>query len=209
MDTSKVFGRFFQECSAAGKNRCAFWESEPNVIRAKWNALLEKVQKEPIPVYIAGSASTIHSDRGCGTQAEIADADSIYGILDSSVLRVTVFRSLYAPYYLFQPLATALHALHDLNDPSPLYLLYNAGQKRFQCPSACNDETEDFDNFKEAAPAIMCQDAALVPGTVEEAELYLARVQNVNAEWWDVWSVVRTSCSGYPQLPKDTFIGET
>jgi hypothetical protein len=206
-DTSKTFQTFFDGCAAAGKERCAFWAKTPSAIRAKWDTLLERIKKEPIPVYTPSPSTSTISQHGCSSSrnaSSMADAEAKYGILDSNFLRSTFFSALYSPYAGYQKLALALEALHSSNDPVPLYTLYT--HERFKCPIGCDSEPAVQDNT-EAGTAIGCQDGPVLPGTVEDNEKFIGKLKKLNGDWWDMWGEPRLRCSGYPKLPKGHFRG--
>ena len=60
----------------------------------------------------------------------------------------------------------------------------------------------------EAGTAIGCQDAPILPGTMEDNEKFVGKLKKLNGDWWDMWAGLRLRCSGYPKLPKHHFRGE-
>ena len=103
---------------------------------------------------------------------------SSYGVVDYRFLRDVIFDSLYTPYTKFPPLANALAELSKRN-PEPIW---NMGSS--SVPGSVN----------EAALAIACNDGNLIPGTLENAELYYNELAKTS-EWANVWAKERTSCS--------------
>jgi hypothetical protein len=91
LDTSKTFRIFFDACPAAGKERCAFWEETPDVIRVKWDSLQARINEVPIFVYLSSSSAAGLSDHGCSSTS----------ILYSSVFRKVFFNSPFWQYAAF------------------------------------------------------------------------------------------------------------
>jgi hypothetical protein len=200
---------FFDDCAAAGKERCAFWEEKPEAIRAKWDLLQERINKAPAPVYISPSSAAGPSGHGCSSTPNEAESEATYGILDSTVLREVVFNSFYWPYSAFQPLATALEALYTDYNPAPLYSLFAQELgPQFKCPSSCDSGSSKAPQKNdEVGWAISCQDGPHLPGTLEDNEEFISRLKALNGDWWDMWAGNRLSCSGYPRFPKNHFRG--
>jgi hypothetical protein len=99
-----------------------------------------------------------------------------YGVVDYNFLRNSVFQSLYFPKLYFPTLANVLAELSKGN-AGPLWEYGSA-----------------FNGSSNAETAITCNDGALIPGTLEDAEQYFAKLTKTS-EWADVWANSRLICS--------------
>ncbi|KAF8351757.1 Alpha/Beta hydrolase protein, partial [Amanita rubescens] len=114
---------------------------------------------------------------------------SSYGVVDYNFLRTTIFISLYSPYSSFPPLADALAELSKGN-AKPLWDYGSTTQLL-------------VNEVLDPLIAIGCNDASLIPGTLEDAEQYYNKLVKTS-EWADIWIRERISCSakrmsqGYP-----------
>ena len=105
---------------------------------------------------------------------------SSYGVVDYNFLRTTIFISLYSPYSSFPPLADALAELSKGN-AEPLWDYGSTTQVL-------------LNEVSDPLIAIACNDASLIPGTLEDAEQYYNKLAKTS-EWADVWVRERISCS--------------
>ena len=104
---------------------------------------------------------------------------SSYGVVDYNFLRASIFGSLYFPYIFFPPLANVLAELSKGN-AEPLW--------------EYGSVTLPFNGFLDPQIAIICNDGAFIPGTLQDAEQYFAKLAKTS-EWADVWANSRISCS--------------
>ena len=105
---------------------------------------------------------------------------SSYGIVDYDFLRNNIFVSLYSPYSSFPALADALTELSKGN-ATPLWDYGVATQTSINVVS-------------DPLIAIGCNDANLVPGTIEDAEQYFSELAKTS-EFADVWARDRLDCA--------------
>ena len=104
---------------------------------------------------------------------------SSYGVVDYNFLRGSIFASLYFPYLFFPSLAIVLDELSKGNaEPFWEY----------------GSVTQAFNGFSDAEITISCNDGALIPGTLQDAEQYFAKLAKTS-EWADVWANSRIICS--------------
>jgi hypothetical protein len=165
LDTSKGLQRFYETCSAAGPSGCGFYAPTPEDIERNLTALFASIRSNPIPAKI----------------------DNMYGIIDYLALRTVVFSALFSPYALWPALADGLAALAAGDGTKILPL---AIPPRFECD--CMGAIPPMRT--EAETAILCNDGAVIPGTVEDTVKYLDELRDVS-EWWDLWGNMRTTCS--------------
>ncbi|KAF5372034.1 hypothetical protein D9615_008127 [Tricholomella constricta] len=179
IDTDKAMDAFFTFCHAAGPFACPFYAPTPDLISANLTKLYESVTARPVPVRTATS----------------------YGLVDYNRLRVSVFISLYTPWATWSKLAGALADLAR-GDGAPLFSILDGAP--FQCE--CDEGEEGFGVVRDAATAILCNDGDPVPEAFEELEKYFEETTK-KSQWAEIWSGVRTSCVGWPELPKTRFRG--
>ncbi|KAM6503183.1 TAP-like domain containing protein, partial [Amanita muscaria] len=166
LDTDKVMQTFFDGCFAAGPSNCAFYASSPEAISQNLQQIYKSVASRPIFV--------------------VSNSTSSYGVVDYSVVRISVFSALYQPYALFAPLAQSLAALSK-GDGRAIWDLTQSGG-----PSDISVDPEI---------AIICNDGNSIPGTIEDAESHFNDLQKIS-QFADSWASIRLLCSGWPALPK-------
>lgn len=160
---------FFDSCVAAGPERCAFYSPDPATVAENLAALYDSVRAQPVPVRNGSS----------------------YGLVDYPRLRQAVFQALYKPWAKFHPLAQALSDLAK-GDGDALFSL--ADQDPFEC--SCNSDTSNAYTYfhPEAQAAILCNDAAFNPRSVEDVLESIHKMANYTS-WYDVWGRIRAGCS--------------
>jgi hypothetical protein len=121
---------------------CAFYKPTAAEIAERLTTLTESVRRTPIP----------------------ALASTGYGLVDYSLLRNTIFKSLYAPYEWFPALAQGMAALEKGNGTT-LYSISVQQDTPFQDDCTTNSTATPTDD---AAIAIQCGDAAEVKDSVQE-----------------------------------------
>ncbi|KAJ7083527.1 hypothetical protein C8R44DRAFT_903693, partial [Mycena epipterygia] len=131
-DTNKVLQSFFEGCTAAGPELCAFYEPTAAAIADRLSALTVPIRAHPVPVV----------------------TPTAYGIVDYSFLRSTLFSSCYFPYSLFVPLAQALAAL-ERGDGTFLFSVLTAAPDQLKDSGEvlvaieCGDAVEVTDSIEE------------------------------------------------------------
>ncbi|KAJ7265165.1 hypothetical protein C8J57DRAFT_1718426 [Mycena rebaudengoi] len=139
-DTDKALQTFFDGCAAAGPDLCAFYKPTVVEIADRLTALTASIRTQPIPVLTPAG----------------------YGLVDYSLLRLSVLEALYRPFSLFPTLARGLAALEN-GDGSMLYSI--SQEPTFQCDCANNTASPPTDD---STVAIECGDAIEVTDSIEE-----------------------------------------
>ena len=146
VDTNKTLQLFFDNCAEAGPTECALYAADPSDIQRNLTALQDKLLVEPVPV----------------------KADTYYGIVDHTALETAIFRSLYAPYAAFKPLAAAISQLAAGNGTALLSL--SGEPKPYTC--SCDEHAHDWDEVAEGQTTVACNDGAEVPKSLKELQKY-------------------------------------
>ncbi|KAJ7250177.1 Alpha/Beta hydrolase protein [Mycena haematopus] len=109
-DTDKALQTFFDGCAAAGPDLCAFYQPTAAAIADKLTALTASIRMQPIPVLTPAG----------------------YGLLDYSLLRMTIFECLYTPYTTFSALAQGLAAL-EKGEATAFYSILAEDPFQYDC----------------------------------------------------------------------------
>ncbi|KAJ7064208.1 Alpha/Beta hydrolase protein [Mycena amicta] len=187
--TDATLDTFFTACAAVGPSLCAFApnaNSTAQQISDRLTALTNAVRTQPVPVVTPAG----------------------YGLVDYSLLRQTIFSTLYTPYALFPTLAKALADLEAGNGAALFQIL---AEPQFQCSanattgSAGNDEpTVDPAG---AGIGIMCGDAVQVHDTLEELTEFYHNAARVSQFAEFLVGRSRITCSGWKVYRDDRFLG--
>jgi hypothetical protein len=166
-DTDKALQTFFDGCAAAGPDLCAFYKPTVVEIADRLTALTASIRTQPIPVLTPAG----------------------YGLVDYSLLRLSLLGALYHPFSLFPTLARGLAALEN-GDGSILYSISQG--PTFQCDCANNTASPPTDD---STVAIGCGDAIEVTDSIEEAtEFYQNAAKTSQFAEFSVGST-RVSCA--------------
>jgi hypothetical protein len=138
-DADKALQTFFDGCAAAGPDLCAFYKPTAEEIADRLTALTASIRTQPI------SALT----------------PTGYGLVDYSLLRLSILGSLYHPFSLFPTLAQGLAAL-EKGDGSILFSISQG--PAFQC----NCDNSTFSPTDDSTTAVTCGDAIEVTDSIEE-----------------------------------------
>ncbi|KAJ7122629.1 alpha/beta hydrolase fold-domain-containing protein [Mycena crocata] len=180
-DTDAELQVFFDSCAAAGPELCAFHKPTAVEISDRLAVLTASIRGQPVPVITPSS----------------------YGIVDYSVLRRTLFATLYVPYNFFGLLAEGLAALEGGNG-TIIYSLTE--QLPFQCE--CNDDSVPFHlNGAEATVAIQCGDAVEVPDSLADFEQFYNSAARTSQFAEFLVGANRLSCTGWRVYREDRFKG--
>ncbi|KAJ7269217.1 Alpha/Beta hydrolase protein [Mycena rebaudengoi] len=178
-DTDKALQTFFDSCAAAGPDLCAFYKPTVVEIADRLMALTASIRTQPIPVLTPAG----------------------YGLVDYSLLRLSVLEALYRPFSLFPTLARGLAALEN-GDGSILHSI--SQEPTFQCDCANNTASPPTDD---STVAIECGDAIEVTDSIEEVtEFYQNAVKTSQFAEFSVGST-RISCAGWKVYREDRFKG--
>ncbi|KAF7358827.1 AB hydrolase-1 domain-containing protein [Mycena sanguinolenta] len=161
-DTDKVLQTFFDGCAAAGPDLCAFHKPTAMEIADRLTALTASIRTQPIPVLTPAG----------------------YGLVDYSLLRLSILGALYHPFSLFPTLAQGLAALEN-GDGSILYSISQGPP--FQCDCANNTASPPTDD---STVAIECGDAIEVTDTIEEVTEFYQNAAKTS-QFADGWKVYR------------------
>ncbi|KAJ7116269.1 TAP-like protein-domain-containing protein [Mycena crocata] len=181
-DTDKVLQTFFDGCVAAGPTQCAFYESTATEVADRLAALTASIRAQPVPVVTPTS----------------------YGIVDYSLLRVTIFNALYTPYSSFGPLAAALATLEAGNGTAFYSLLQ---QPPFECECNTTDALPFHLNSAEAGVAIQCGDAGPVTDSLPQLQEFYENATRTSPFAEFLVGSNRLSCAGWPIHRDDRFKG--
>ncbi|KAJ7289728.1 hypothetical protein C8J57DRAFT_1046680 [Mycena rebaudengoi] len=178
-DTDKALQTFFDGCAAAGPDLCAFYKPTVMEIADRLTALTASIRTQPIAVLTPAG----------------------YGLVDYSLLRLSLLGALYHPFSLFPTLARGLAALEN-GDGSILYSISQG--PTFQCDCANNTVSLPTDD---STVAIGCGDAIEVTDSIEEVtEFYQNAAKTSQFAEFSVGST-RVSCAGWKVYRKDRFKG--
>ncbi len=147
VDADKDMGSFFDACVAAGPNACAFYAPTAEQISNNLDSLYDSLLTQPVPVV----------------------SSSFYGFVDYSVLRSTIWSTLYAPYIYFSILAEGLASLAAGN-----------GTIIYEMQATVYDPSSVYDNSWEAEIAISCGDALNNTDTVADLFAYWNDVKGLS-----------------------------
>ncbi|KAF7370114.1 Abhydrolase-4 domain-containing protein [Mycena sanguinolenta] len=178
-DADKTWMSFINGCVAAGPAGCALHAPTAAEIIEKVDKVYASLRKRPIPV----------------------QTDTSSGLVDWSMVRATIFASLYSPYAMFPTLARILADLHEGNGTTLFKLLE---QPAFQC--ACDPAQYQFERLLDATSGIICNDGERVSPAYEDLVGHYGRLSETSS-WADVWERPRMPCLGWPDFPKNHFRG--
>ncbi|KAJ6487393.1 Alpha/Beta hydrolase protein [Mycena vitilis] len=178
IDTEKAWMSFVHGCVAAGPSGCAFYAATPAAILENLEIISASLRVRPIPVW----------------------TNTLFGVVDYSRLRWTIFRSLYGPYAYFPKLAQALADLF-VGNGTALFEMEEGPQ--FRCN--CDPTTYAFELVVEAGDAVICNDGQQIP---RDYESFLAHYEIVReaSQWGDVWPPWM-ACVAWPEFSNDHFRG--
>lgn len=170
-NTDKALLAIYQACVDVGPSVCPIYDSTTDKISARVNALLESLKIEPISFY--------------------NETSGVYGLLDYSAAKGTVFTTLYTPHENGAQLTFALAAAEQGNG-QPLHDLSGrvASSRDFDCNCAAEPSTP-FASGIENAFAIWCGDASPSKATLDDVkDVYeeIARDSTLG-EMWPVYVV--------------------
>ncbi|KAF7318121.1 AB hydrolase-1 domain-containing protein [Mycena chlorophos] len=180
VDANRAWQSFADGCVAAGPSRCAFYAPTAEELLSSVDAIHAHLRKRPIPVH--------------GTTE--------YGLVDFSLLRATIFQSLYSPYVMFPQLAHALAGMAEGDGTALLELHAKYGRKPFEC--VCGEDEQDYSNI-EAVWAVFCNDATRIPA---EYDAFVKDYHSILAvsPFADL-ATLKAGCLAWPDYPKADFRG--
>jgi hypothetical protein len=186
-DTDKALEYLYEACSDAGPDRCSLYAPTAEEVAKNVTALYDRLAKRPIP--------TLY-DIGPG----------LYALIDLPIVRLATLSVLYAPYSIGQAWADLLAPMLTWDEGIMRFgqagrgsqdLFQLANLMRHSSTPFINREDEDelspFDH-PEAQKAIICNDAATIPGTEEDTFKFVDAVKGTSS-FWDLLIPLRTSCS--------------
>ncbi|KAI0162629.1 alpha beta hydrolase fold family [Pestalotiopsis sp. NC0098] len=196
-DADKIMEAFFEFCSRAGPEKCAFYEPTPEAIEERFLGLLSTLRKTP--VLIPAGAD--------GTQLAMPE------LVTYSKLQNLIRGCMYKPIYRFPALARAMAALERRNGV-PYYQLRNEdeGGPAPTPPAgfcAVNETMPGVpavpEHSEDAFPAIMCADGEAVPDadwTPDSFQTYFEQLQRISRYAGASNAQSKLSCAGRSVRPK-------
>ena len=166
VDVDKVMESFYTGCADAGPHGCPFWAPSPDDIERNLTALYDSLRSRPLPAKTTAS----------------------YGVFDYSLLRLTVFSSLYFPYASFPFLAKGLAELADGN---PQLIFERVKPPPFEC--SCDSSERAFASVQDSSAAVICNDGVGVPDDLKSTEEYFETMTKVSS-WYEIWAGIRMNC---------------
>ncbi|KAJ7229501.1 Alpha/Beta hydrolase protein [Mycena rebaudengoi] len=181
-DADKVLQAFFDGCAAAGPELCAFYKPTPAEIADRLAALTASIRAKPVPVI----------------------TPTFYGVVDYTVLRLTLFDSFKMPYDLFPTVAESLAALESGNG-TLLYSIF--GGAPFECDCSTNDTVPFHLNSNEANIAVQCSDAEEVTDSIEQFTAFVNNAAKTSQFAEFLVDYLRVNCDGWQIHRKGRFLG--
>ncbi|KAJ7250171.1 Alpha/Beta hydrolase protein [Mycena haematopus] len=178
-DTDKALQTFFDGCAAAGPDLCAFYQPTAGAIADKLTALTASIRMQPIPALTPAG----------------------YGLVDYSLLRMTIFDCLYTPYSTFSALAQGLAAL-EKGDGTAFYSIL--AQAPFQCDCANSTVSLPIDD---STTAIQCGDAVEVTDSVQQVAEFYENAAKTSQFAEFLVGESRVPCSGWQVYREGRFMG--
>ncbi len=176
LDTTAVSTSFFTYCSRAGPKECVFHGGEPTeTIEEKLTQLLDKLQREPLPVT---------------TTLEGPD------IVSKSDILVMLFVAFYKPLDNFPIIAEALSLAEQGQGADVI--------DRIRGVVSCAETPGLPNTGAEVTTAILCSDAAESANnlTLSEFEDYLHFLEEQNPYSGPNWAKIRLACQGWKSRPE-------
>ncbi|KAF7318128.1 hypothetical protein HMN09_00320800 [Mycena chlorophos] len=185
-DTDATWEAIAHACVAAGPSTCPIYAPSAIQVMRKVDDLTLSLRAHPVPVPPRPGKP--------------------YGIVDDSLLRAVLFRSLLSPYTRFPPLA---QAMADVLSPSrnATALLDLAVNPPLQCDCDPEDDEFAFELLPDAGIAIGCNDGDVVPESFTSLEGWYASLREMST-FADQWGGRRIDCIGWPRFPKSRFRGK-
>ncbi|KAJ7663015.1 TAP-like protein-domain-containing protein [Mycena rosella] len=179
IDADKVWSAFIDGCVAAGQEGCPFFSPTTAEISAKVDKIYASLRERPIPVRTNAS----------------------FGLVDYSMVRHVIFKSLYSPYAKFPGLA---QALADLSTGNATALFKMSEKPSFEC--GCDESQYRFESVAEGEDAVLCNDGQRIPQVYEDIVTHYRKMSETST-WADVWEPIRMACLAWPEFPKTHFRG--
>ncbi|KAJ7499676.1 hypothetical protein FB451DRAFT_1385359 [Mycena latifolia] len=170
-DADKVWSAFVGGCIAGGPEGCP-----------SFSPTAAEISENVETLYVYAS----FRDRPIPVRTNVS-----FGLVDYSMLRRAILRSLYFPYATFPVLTQALADLYAGNATA---LFKISEQPPFEC--VCDASEYQFESVGEAGFGVLCNDAKQISRTYEDT---VAHYQQMPSIWADVWEM------GWPEFPKNYF----
>ncbi|KAK7032378.1 hypothetical protein VNI00_013126 [Paramarasmius palmivorus] len=178
-DTDNTLQWFFRDCHSAGPVLCPFYQPSPEAIEQRLNRLYDSIIRAPVAV-----------------RTEVS-----YGLVDYERLRATLFHSL---YYTFSTWATLATGLTDLEAGNGTLVYQMLETDPVEC--SCDPQDHLFESIEDVGIAIVCNDGAVVPDTLEDGERFYEELSAASG-WGSRWASNRIACGAWPKIPKTFFRG--
>ena len=199
-DTDRVMDSFYRFCHIAGPERCAFYASTPESIKARLDALLSNIRIRPVIVPASASLNP---------RPEIVSYSKVRRLITSA---------LYRPLVMFPSLAEAFAAL-EAGDGRPFVEITSQGgeelplcESRLENPSDPDiptPEVPEAEASADASKAIMCSDGEPIPGDVERFSSYAGRLVDLSRSAGSSMASLVMGCVGWKVRAKWQFTGKS
>ncbi|TDL14553.1 alpha/beta-hydrolase, partial [Rickenella mellea] len=176
----------YDECVAAGPDACPLYEKSPLLIKARVDKLLNGLKIAPVSFYNSTSG--------------------LYDVIDFSVVKGTVFSSMYRTHLVGKNLTIALAELEKGN-AEPIWTLGQMKARRDALNCDCSAEPEFLPSSAGAATtlAIACSDGDNVKDDIPALQAYFEDLAKTSS-FADVWTtIIRAGCTGWKVRAKERF----
>ena len=162
----------YEACVEAGASACPIYEDTVDQVRARVNNIVDSVHLDPAVVF-EGSNNTV------------------FGTVDYSGLKNTMFQMLYTPYASAYNFTLALAALEQGNAEAIFdnSVVNEYAQLVYTCPEYASQSTQPYvAGLNEIQTAIACGDQ-LTPGgqSVQELRQTYSEMRAYSEEWASTW----------------------
>ena len=181
-DNDAVVDAFFTYCHAAGPEKCILYERSPQDIRSRVDAIIDKVEKVPVPVPFGEHGPMIFSKK---------------------LLYELTFIMTYKPIQHFPDLATMLFGAEQDNGTA-ISAIVDKYLPDYEC--ACTPK-QPWLEATEALRAIGCSDGDAVEFDPEYYDAYLANMTAQARFGGPFWAMYYVRCSHWRIRPKWRYTG--
>ncbi|TCD60883.1 hypothetical protein EIP91_009374 [Steccherinum ochraceum] len=185
VDADATLFQIYQACVDAGPVLCRIYEKTTEGIHARVQNLLTRLRTEPVSFYNATSG--------------------VYAVVDYSLVKQAIFRTLYTPYTDGKTLTIALAEL-ELGNAEPIFKLSDVkdAYKSITAPCDCSPSRSGPDAERmENVMAIACGDGEPVEGDVASLKEFYDEMAG-ESTFAEVW-YLRVGCSGWKVRAKERF----
>lgn len=194
-DADAVMGAFYTLCHRAGPQKCALYDTTPELIKERHLSILERLRIEPV-IYMppADLGSTLPE------------------LVTYSKIRKLAATSLYRPNFYFKYLAEILAGL-EVGDGAPYYALATRHGMPFsnvcsvEAPPPTEPSTAEAEGSDDAFPTILCADGEPLGKDPRNFEAYVNEMEAISKASGAIVVQDRIACAGRTVRPKWDFKG--